>query len=98
MSFDGTWNCVMNGPMGKQSVQVILTSAGNALSGKLSAPQGEEPIHDGKFSGDTATWKCSVKKPVTLTLEFNVRQSGDSLSGEVKLGLFGKCLLTGTRA
>lgn len=27
MSFDGTRNCILNGPMGKQSVQVILTSA-----------------------------------------------------------------------
>lgn len=27
MSFDGTWNCILNGPMGKQSAQIILTSA-----------------------------------------------------------------------
>lgn len=98
MSIDGTWNCILNAPTGKQAVQIDLTSAGASLTGKMSTPLGEAAVDEGKVNGNTASWKCSVTKPVSLTLGFDVKVDGDSLAGEVKLGFFGKCSLTGTRA
>lgn len=97
MSIDGTWNCILHAPTGKQAVQIDLTSAGTQLTGKLSTPMGEAAVDDGKVHGDSASWKCSVTKPMSLTLGFDVKVNGDSLAGEVKLGMFGKCPLSGTR-
>jgi hypothetical protein len=98
MSFDGTWKCVMNTPMGKQEVQLTLASAGKRLSGTLSGPMGDAPVQDGQVDGDSATWKCPVTKPMALTLEFNAKASGDTLAGDIKLGMFGKAAFSGTRA
>jgi hypothetical protein len=98
MSIDGTWNCTLNSSMGNQEVQMVLTSANGVVTGRLSAPIGEADVRDGKLNGDSARWKCSVTKPMSVTLAFDVKVSGDSISGSVKLGFFGKATLTGTRA
>ena len=98
MSFDGTWNCSMNTPMGKQDMQIVLTSAGSQLSGKLTNPMGEADVKDGKIDGSSATWKCVVTKPMSITLDFNAKLDGNTLSGDVKMGFFGKAPFSGTRA
>lgn len=98
MSVDGTWNTTMNTPMGAQNGTLVLNSNGGDLSGKLSGPQGEIEISDGKVDGDHATWKAQVTSPMALTLEFDATVSGDEISGNVKLGAFGNASFKGTRA
>ena len=98
MSFDGTWALKIETPIGTQESTLAAQASGGALTGTQSGADGEQPIQDGVVSGDEATWSVSITSPMPMTLEFKGTVAGDSLSGTVKLGMFGEAPLTGVRA
>jgi len=87
MSADGNWKITINTPMGAQEV---------TFTGKTSGRMGEQDI-TGKVDGDKLIWSSSITSPMPMTLEFEATVSGDSLSGNVKLGAFGNASLSGVR-
>jgi hypothetical protein len=97
MSFDGVWKCVMKTPMGPQNLNVTLQGAGEGLTGSVSGQGMETAIEGGRITGDSATWKVKVTKPVAVTLDFNVTLKDNELAGKVKFGMFGSGELKGTR-
>lgn len=98
MSFDGTWALKIETPIGTQESTLAAQASGGALTGTQSGADGEQPIQDGVVSGDEATWSVSITSPMPMTLEFKGTVAGDSLSGTVKLGMFGEAPFTGVRA
>ena len=98
MSTDGTWNITLQTPMGAQSSTVELVTDGNALSGTQSGNGESGPIYDGRIEGDTATWKVSITRPMSLTVTFTAKIEGDSISGTAKAGMFPKSTFSGSRA
>ncbi|MEE8244854.1 MAG: hypothetical protein V3R27_07650 [Pseudomonadales bacterium] len=98
MSADGTWNTIMNTPMGAQNGTMELKTDGNTLTGTLKSPQGEIELQDGTVDGDALTFKADITSPMAMTLEFSATVEGDELKGDVKLGSFGNATFTGTRA
>jgi hypothetical protein len=97
MSADGNWKITINSPMGAQEVNATITTSGDTFTGTTSGRMGEQTI-EGKVSGDTLTWSAAITQPMPMTLEFTATVSGDSMSGNVKLGAFGSAPLTGVRA
>jgi len=98
MSADGTWNTIMNTPMGAQNGTLELATDGSSLTGKLSGPQGDIELTDGSADGDALTWKAAITSPMAMTLEFSATVNGAEISGDVKLGALGNATFTGTRA
>jgi hypothetical protein len=98
MSADGSWNTVINTPMGAQNGTLILATSGATLTGKMVGAQGEMPLSDGTVDGNNLTWKAQMTSPMPMTLEFSATVDGDSISGSVKLGAFGNASFSGTRA
>lgn len=96
MSADGNWKITINSPMGAQEVEASITTNGDTFTGTTKGRMGEQSV-EGKVSGDTLTWSTSISQPMPMTLEFTATVSGDSMSGNVKLGAFGSAPLTGTR-
>jgi hypothetical protein len=97
MAIDGTWNIDMETPMGTQSASLQLASAGATLTGKMMGSGGAVDLADGRIDGNKAFWKADIKQPMALTLEFAVTVDGGSMSGNVKLGMFGDAPLKGKR-
>jgi hypothetical protein len=99
MSVDGTWNLVVNTPMGTQESTLVISSSGSTLTGTQSAGSGEgRPIEEGTVDGNDISWKAAITKPMPMTLVFTGTVDGDQLTGQVKLGMFGSASFTGSRA
>jgi len=97
MSVDGTWNVKMETPMGTRAATLTLKSAGGTLTGTMGGDGGATDIFDGTVNGNAVAWKTNIVQPMALTLEFSANVDGDSISGSVKLGMFGNAPLSGTR-
>lgn len=98
MSVDGAWSVTINTPMGAQQGTLNLKSEGSSLSGSLGGPQGTMELVDGKVDGNSLTWSANMTQPMPMKLEFKATVDGDSISGEVELGAFGKATFSGSRA
>jgi hypothetical protein len=98
MSGEGDlWELTLSTPMGPQKMSALIKVDGAALTGKIQSQMGSQDIA-GTASGDDLAWKMSVTQPIALELDFKVKRNGDTMSGEVVLGAFGKATLTGARA
>jgi cytochrome P450 len=90
------WKITLQTPAGPQAFEAQLVRDGQTFSGRLDSPMGSEAVN-GAIAGDTLTWTMSVKKPMPIKLEFEAKIEGDRMSGQAKLGMFGKSKLTGER-
>jgi len=82
MSADGNWKITVNTPMGAQVVTANIVTRGDTFTGSTVGPMGDHSI-EGTVDGDK--------------LEFAAVVSGDSMTGNVKLGGFGNAGMTGER-
>ena len=98
MAADGSWNLTMNTPMGERKATLDIKTAGGQLTGRQSAEGNSADIFDGTVNGNELSWKVNIEQPMALTLEFSAQVSGDSMSGSMKIGMFGTSSFTGTRA
>lgn len=94
---DGTWETVVNSPMGQQKATLTLATDGGSLTGTMAGAQGSMALEDGKVDGNTATWTANMTNPMPIKLEFTATVEGDEISGNVKLGAFGNATFKGTR-
>jgi hypothetical protein len=98
MAVDGNWNLVMSTPMGDRNATLSLKSAGTALTGTQGADGNSAEIFDGTVNGEEIAWKVSITNPMPLTLAFTGTVSGDSINGEMGVGMMGSFPFTGKRA
>lgn len=98
MAIDGTWNLTLETPIGTQESTLEAKTSGGALTGTQSGPDGSMEVQDGAVNGDEASWSVSITSPMAMTLEFKGAVAGDTMSGSVKLGMFGEAKFTGVRA
>jgi cytochrome P450 len=92
-----TWELTLATPMGPQVMTAQILRMGDGFTGTMFSPALEPQEVVGKISGTTLTWSLSVTKPMSIKLGFDVRIEGDTMTGTVKLGMFGKADLTGKR-
>lgn len=98
MSADGTWNLVMQTPIGQRKSTLTMKAAGSALSGKLTGEEGNSTeIFDGKADGDGVAFKAAIKNPMPLTLEFTGKVTGDTIAGTVNASGVGSWPFSGNR-
>jgi hypothetical protein len=98
MSVDGTWNITFESPLGSQEGQLILTTSGNTLTGKIKSELGESDISNGTVNGNEISWTIEVTEPVKLSIVNTGTIDGDKLSGTAKLGDLGDATFNGARA
>jgi hypothetical protein len=97
MSADGTWNLVIDTPMGKQNASIVLTAAGNTLTGTITDSFGQVDITDGVVAGNQLSWSQKMTKPFPMTLGFTGTIDGDEMTGSLKAGMFGTSPVHGRR-
>ena len=97
MAVDGTWNLVMDTPMGERTSILVAKAVGGKLEGTQSAEGQTTDIFEGTVDGNNVGWKVSITQPMALTLHFSGAVDGDAMSGSVQLGMFGSSPFKGTR-
>ena len=95
-TIDGDWQMIMATPMGDQAMTGHFSAQGNVLTGKLSSPEGEQAI-SGSVDGNRLKFDFAVEKPMKITLKYDLAVDGDTISGKVKMGMFGSSKSTGVR-
>jgi hypothetical protein len=99
MSIDGKWSLTIKTPIGAQLSTLEVKSSKGALTGKQYGAHDEQEIKNGRIKGDTASWSIDITSPQAMTLTFSeVVVSGDSISGDVRLGPYGDSTFKGERA
>jgi hypothetical protein len=97
MAIDGNWNIEARTLLGHFTGTASLKSAGGSLTGTGHAAGASAEIHDGTVSGDNFAGNISITSPISLTIHFSGKVSGNSMSGELVAGSFGSFHFTGTR-
>lgn len=95
---DCSWNFVVKAPGGKEEKSIVtLKSEGDVLTGTMDSEEyGVQAIEDGKFDGETLTWKSKTTKPMKLTLKYTATvDDANNLSGFIKVAM-AKLKFTGT--
>ncbi len=93
---DGDWKMVLSTPMGPQEMVGHFDTDGTALSGYLSAAEGQQSF-TGTVEGNRLKFDLKVEKPMKITLKYDIAIDGDKLAGKVKMGIFGSAKLSGQR-
>jgi hypothetical protein len=98
MSAGGTWQLVMDSPIGRQQVTAVFEEKDGVLTGTVTnnANQITAEIFDGSVDGDELRWKFTLKH-VKVTLAFNTTIDENTMTGKVKAGMFGKFNVSGQR-
>jgi hypothetical protein len=98
MSVDGKWNIVVDTPTGKTESVLDITTDGATLTGTSTSDGTVLNIDNGKVDDDRLLFSVKIRKPMPIRLKFDVGVAGDKMDGEVKVGIFGKSKVVGTRA
>ncbi|MDE2405153.1 MAG: xanthine dehydrogenase family protein [Sphingomonadales bacterium] len=93
---DGSYAMTMKTPMGDQAMTGHFRTDGSALSGELESPEGSQGF-TGSVEGNRLKFDLKVEKPMKITLKYDLVVEGDSISGKVKMGMFGSSKISGTR-
>jgi len=64
---------------------------------KTPMSMGTIEVDNGKIDGDTITWSMEITTPMKMTVDGKATIDGDTLTGEVKAGMFGSSEITGQR-
>ena len=98
MAVDGTYDIIVDTPIGAQTMKLILKTEGSALSGSIDSPMGAQEFSGGSVSGDDISWQMEINSPIgNMNLEYKGKITGDDIDGEVKAGDFGSSPFKGKR-
>ncbi|HVS15908.1 MAG TPA: hypothetical protein VMV46_18450 [Thermoanaerobaculia bacterium] len=93
----GSWNLVIETPIGNQESILVLEGPVDDLVGKISGTQGETSLRDIVVTGDTLTFAITIDaQGQQMDLTFEGAVTGDSLTGTFT-SPFGPAPVTGTR-
>lgn len=97
MSVAGSYDCVTKSPMGDQKSVFTVNVDGDSFTGSNAGAMGSLDVQNGKVDGNTLTWTMDMKVPMPMTLKCTATVDGDSFSGTIDTGAFGKMAMNGTR-
>lgn len=96
---DGTWDLVVNTPIGKQQALLILAAQDGVLRGVARDPRdGQEyTLTDLELDGNRLRWGQSITKPMRLDITFDVTVDGEHMTGRAKAGRLPAATVSGHR-
>ena len=91
MGVSGTYDVVINAPVGERKASLTLSEESGELRGSMTGEDGyTDDILEPTRDGDKLSWKAKIKKPMQLTLEFSGEYKDPTIEGSVQLGPLGR--------
>ena len=99
MSIEGTWDLVVETPIGKQRATLELSTKDGSWQGVARDQKNGDvsTLTDVVLTGDQLSWAQSITKPMRLNLTFTVTIDGDEMTGRAKAGRLPSSRVTGHR-
>jgi hypothetical protein len=98
MAVDGTYNIVVDTPMGQQESKLTLKTSGKKLSGTMESMFGKIDFSGSTVKGNDFSFSMDVSSPMgQLNLEYTGKVAGSDISGQVKAGDFGSSPFKGKK-
>lgn len=94
---DGNYECITKSPMGDQKSVFSIKVDGGTFTGQNAGAMGSLDVENGKVDGNRLTWVMQMKVPMPMTLTCEATIDGDTLTGTIDTGAFGKMAMNGTR-
>jgi hypothetical protein len=97
MTVQGLWRITVQTPKGDVAWDLAIEPAGEGFGGTLTMAAGSVAIEEGKAEGARLTWVSNLEKPRRAKLKGKATVDGDQITGEIKMGMFGRRPFTGVR-
>ena len=97
MSIAGSFQVIINSPLGDRETTLNLDVTGEAVSGSIHSEDVLQNFSGGVINGNEVSWEMDLTRPVPLHLICTATVKGDSISGVMRLGAFGDANFSGTR-
>ncbi len=94
---DGNYECITKSPMGDQKSVFSIKVDGGSFTGQNAGAMGSLDVENGKVEGNRLSWVMQMKVPMPMTLTCEATIDGDTLTGTIDTGAFGKMAMNGTR-
>ncbi|MCC7395199.1 MAG: hypothetical protein IT553_10165 [Sphingomonadaceae bacterium] len=94
---DGNYECITKSPMGDQKSVFSIKVDGSTFTGQNAGAMGSLDVENGKVDGNRLSWVMQMKVPMPMTLTCEATIDGDTLTGTIDTGAFGKMAMNGTR-
>lgn len=94
---DGNYECITKSPMGDQKSVFSIKVDGASFTGQNAGAMGSLDVENGKVDGNRLSWVMQMKVPMPMTLTCEATIDGDTLTGTIDTGAFGKMAMNGTR-
>lgn len=94
---DGNYECITKSPMGDQKSVFSVKVDGSTFTGQNAGAMGSLDVENGKVDGNRLSWVMQMKVPMPMTLTCEATIDGDTLTGTIDTGAFGKMAMNGTR-
>ncbi|KWX21009.1 hypothetical protein [Mycolicibacterium wolinskyi] len=101
MGLDGTWDVKIKTPIGSLAVIYRFSEIDGIITGSAEGRGETVRLEDitvvNQSDAQQVTWKQSITKPMRLNLDFDVRVTGDQMSGHSKAGRLPRSAVSGIR-
>ncbi|MET0986395.1 MAG: hypothetical protein ABW034_13405 [Steroidobacteraceae bacterium] len=90
----GTWEVTSQTQMGERTSSLVLSQAGDTLSGSMQGDMGDMPI-TGTVAGDDVAFSMTVSAMgQDLKIDYSGKLAGDTISGKIIMGSYGEGTFT----
>ncbi|MFI5959132.1 hypothetical protein [Cryptosporangium sp. NPDC051539] len=96
-SLPGVWDLTIKTPIGSIAAVYTFVESGVTITGSAAGATEIVELHDITSDGPIATWRQSITKPIRLNLHFDVRVTGNTLTGHSRAGRLPRSPVTGVK-
>ncbi len=91
------WDIAIEAPTGSINATLKIDTSFAPIKGHMNGKGGSGPMEKLVFDGGKIAWSTKIQKPMPMTLSFRGNIEDDTITGNVKFGIFASGTFLGTQ-